>query len=203
MLWALLVLSSPDASFALTVRTLTLEELVASARSIFVGRCVSVREVESSQSGLPAIEAVFAVEESLRSDAAARDPAAGPHGGSAADPPGYLTIRQFGGRRAPGLGATFVPGREMLLFLHGRNAAGLASPVGMAQGAFTIVRRPPEGGPDLAVRSAAVLGSARFPGLPRRAAHGTEPAAGPGASPAVELEALLAAVRQLVRETRP
>jgi hypothetical protein len=91
-------------------------------------------------------------------------------------------------------------GQEVLLFLHGEGATGLTSPVGMAQGVFTLVRRPPGGGPDLAVRGYGPPRAGRLGALPQRAlgAGGGDGEGRPPAS-AVELDALLDAIRHLVQ----
>jgi hypothetical protein len=199
----------------MSVRAVALDTLVSRADRIFIGRCIAVRELHDEQVGWLVTEATFAVSESIK-------PAPGPTSGMA---PGAraglgkrqersagkrITVRQLGGRRTPTLGPRFMPGEEVLLFLHRESRLGLASPVGMGQGKFTIVRRPHGQGPDLAVSAARrIVASPVLPGLrvlPNRGLGGANP---PGIAPAqkprgaesgmgVELEPLLRRIRGIV-----
>jgi hypothetical protein len=196
------VLALPPVARALTVRTLTLEELVSNARTILVGRCVSIREVGSGWAGLPISEAEFAVGELVKTDRPVgrkrgRADAAPAVTGSRTEE--RVRVRQIAGSAMPGVVPQFEVGQEVLLFLHGEGRTGLTSPVGLAQGIFTIVRMRRGRGADLAVRGYGVPHTTSLGILPQRTAPG-----GHGASlgPAVELDSLLGAVRRLVDDGR-
>jgi hypothetical protein len=184
------------------MRTLTLEELVAGARTIFVGRCVAVRDVESRWAGVPAREAEFSVAELVKDDGAGATRRGAPAtGGAGSATPNHVRVRQIAGRAVPGLLPSFEVGQEVLLFLHGDSGTGLTSPVGLVQGVFTIVRMAPGGGADLAVRGHGVPRTTSLGTLPQRAAANSGRRAA-SLGPAVELDALLDAVRRLVAERR-
>jgi hypothetical protein len=202
-LTVMLVLALCPAARALTMRTLTLEELVRNARTILVGRCVSIREVGAGWAGLPVSEAEFTVGELMKADRPV-----GRRRGRSGAAPGVtgspteerVLVRQIAGSAIPGVVPQFEVGQEVLLFLHGDGGAGLTSPVGLAQGIFTIVRMAGGRGPDLAVRGHGVPHTTSLGALPQR----TAPTDRHGASlgPAVELDSLLGAVRRLVDERR-
>lgn len=200
--WPVILVLWPAVATALSVRTLTLEELVTRSRTIFVGRCVAVREVEKGWAGLPVTEAEFSVAESVKSDAAPAGPRAGASPVVAGSTTGNrVRVRQISGRAVPGLGTRFQVGQEVLLFLHGDSTTGLTSPVGMAQGVFTIIRAARDGGSDLAVRGYGPPRTTSLGALPQRTAAAGE-RRGASAGPAVELDSLLAAIRRLVEESQ-
>lgn len=121
----------PASATSLAVRDLV--QLTNQASYVVSGECVTVQK-GTDQRGLPHTVYVFRVEEYLKG--------AG-HGS-------FLTIRQVGwpaqppsaaGRqrilRIPGM-PEYTPGRRYLLFLRGASKWGYSSPIGFAQGVFTI-----------------------------------------------------------------
>jgi len=203
--WAVLLALGPAPASALSLRTLTLEELVHHSRTIFVGRCVAVREAESAWAGLPATEAEFSVTELVKADAATCGRCDRTSAGKVREAAGSraqrVRVRQISASAVPGIEARFRVGQEVLLFLHGDGVTGLTSPVGMAQGVFTIVRAGAGHGSDLAIRGYGSPRATSVVALPQRT---LDASGGPGASGgvAVDLDALLGAVRRLVEERR-
>jgi hypothetical protein len=106
---------------ALTVRTLSLDELTAQAERIVHARCERVT-VDASRPHLPVAEITLVVDETLKGVAADR-----------------LVIRQLAGRWNA-IVPTCRPGDEVVLFLHAPSRAGLTSPVGLAQGYLRVER---------------------------------------------------------------
>lgn len=160
--------SAPTGAQALSLRGLSLGEVVSRAATIFVGRCVDARRVEGPLPGTQAIEATYAVSQWVK----------GAPG--TADLPSQVTVRQvvMGSGDLGGPAFHLLPGQESVLFLHAPSALGFTSPVGMGQGVYRVVRSSP-GGPDMVVR-----GAGRARGAAQR--YGT-----------ISLEALLATVRSL------
>jgi hypothetical protein len=109
---------------AMSVRTLSLEDLTRRADRIFLGQCLAVRDTRS-EVGQPITEISFKVLEAVK--------------GVSGD---TLTIRQLGG--GSGLVPSYAVGQEVFLFLHPESSAGLTSPVGFGQGTFTVVRQEPD-----------------------------------------------------------
>jgi len=106
------------------------EELASLAHRVFVGMCVSVEEKEMTfpENGASLIytEYTFQVEQSIK----------GPVGGT-------VVLRQLG--RARGLGSIigmpfYESGKKYLLCLREDSEYGLASPIGLGQGAFQIYK---------------------------------------------------------------
>jgi hypothetical protein len=150
---------------AVTVRALSLDELLAHAGRVVHARCASVTPEQVLPSGVPVVEITLAVEETLKGDAAER-----------------LVIRQAAGRLS-GVLPTCRVGDELLLFLHAPSRLGLTSPVGLGQGYFRIVRA--------AGRPAEIVGDARLVGAlaapPASAARrGSAPASAARASAPLE-----------------
>ena len=169
------VLCLAGRAHALTVRALTLDDLVARADRIVYAQCVSVTPL-APPGALPVVEITLAVEETLKGAAGER-----------------LTIRQLGGRWRKLL-PTCRAGDEVVLFLHAPSRAGLTSPVGMQQGYLRVVRSPGQ--------AARITGDARIVGALMRAAVPGAPAAlGTAAarhSAAAPLEAALGELRERV-----
>ena len=105
------------------------EELASLAHRVFVGECVSVEEKEvtfSNGASLTYTEYTFQVERSIK----------GPVGGT-------VVLRQLG--RARGLGSIigmpfYENGKKYLLCLREDSEYGLASPIGLGQGAFQLYK---------------------------------------------------------------
>ncbi len=195
------VLALCEPAQAFTMRTLTLEDLVTGARTIFVGRCVAVRDVDRGWAGLPVRETEFTVVELMKAGGAAAARPAGQRVGGTGSPTGdRIRMRQIAGPAMPGFAPSFEVGQEVLLFLHGDSGSGLTSPVGLAQGVFTIVRMALGNGADLAVRGYGTPRLTSLGALPQRSAPTGQ--RGTSMGPAVELESLLDAVRRLVAERR-
>ncbi|HWP65643.1 MAG TPA: hypothetical protein VNO26_07010, partial [Candidatus Limnocylindria bacterium] len=108
---------------ALTVRALSLDELVGRAARVVHARCLAVTPA-ASVDGLPVLEITLGVTEALKGPADER-----------------LVIRQLGGAWSRVL-PPCVPGDEVVLFLHEPSRRGLTSPVGMQQGHLRVVRPP-------------------------------------------------------------
>jgi len=172
---ACLVLARPAA--ALTVRALSVDELVARADRIVHARCLSVTPL--ADSGAPVVEITLGVEETLKGQADPR-----------------LVIHQLGGRWSRLL-PTCAPGDEVVLFLHAPSRLGLTSPVGMQQGYLRVLRSPNE--PARVVGDAHVLSA-----LAGGAAPGTAAAlrAGPLDAHSAPLDAALDALRASIGRTR-
>jgi len=109
---------------ALTVRALSMEELVAGADRIVHARCLRVASLPATSPGVPVLEITLGVEEALKGPSDER-----------------LVIHQLGGRWSRVL-PTCAPGDEVVLFLHAPSRLGLTSPVGMEQGFLRVLRAP-------------------------------------------------------------
>ena len=172
---------------ALSVRALGLDELAGAADRIFVGRCLARREIPAGPGSLAAVETTFTVTEWVKRS---RRPAADDE---------VLTVRQIAGLDRE-MGPRFAPGQEVLLFLHAEGPSGLTSPVGMGQGAFVVLRRPRQDGPDLAVTEAGAHVFARSASAGHTASRHrlVLEDAGERGRTAVPLDALLVEIRALV-----
>jgi len=115
------VLCLASHAWALTVRALALDDLVARADRIVLAECVHVAPLTPA-GAVPVVEMTLAVEETLKGEAGER-----------------LTIRQLAN-----VLPTCRPGDEVVLFLHAPSRAGLTSPVGVDQGYLRVVRVPGE-----------------------------------------------------------
>ena len=156
---------------ALTVRALSLDELLGSAERVVHAQCLSVTPVVA-RGDLPVVEIALAVEETLKGEASAR-----------------LVIRQLAGRWGEVV-PTCRAGDEVVLFLHAPSRSGLTSPVGLGQGYLQVVRA--------AGRPARIVGDARIIGaLARPAATGSPAALGaaPPRQSSAPLDAALDALR--------
>ena len=153
---------------ATMVRALTLQDLVARAERVVVGRCLDVHETTDPRTGLPITEVTLAVAETVKGPAESR-----------------LVFRQLGGRGLPGLGPSFAVGEDVLLFLGRESASGLTAPVGLEQGRMPIT------GPAGAAPTAAVTETAA------RALDGQARCVHPGRC-RVDLGHLLGTIRGMV-----
>lgn len=113
---------------ATIVRPLSLDEMTASAATIFQGKCVANKTVREPNSKLIVTYTTFAITDAIKGS-----------------PGTTLTIKQFGGT-LPEEGArmsiegvpTFTPGEDYLVFLNGVSSLGFSSPTGLSQGRFSI-----------------------------------------------------------------
>jgi hypothetical protein len=156
---------------ALTVRALSLDEMLARAERVVHAQCVAVAPV-ARPGEPPAVEITLAVVETLKGTPSER-----------------LVIRHVAGRLA-GVVPTCRAGDEVVLFLHAPSRSGLTSPVGLGQGYLQVVRS--------AGRPARVVGDARIVGaLAPPAASGSSSAlsAGPARQDATPLDAALETLR--------
>lgn len=104
---------------ATQVRALDLQQLTDQAGTIFYGRCVHVEETHDAATGLPILEATFAVDRAVKGDVSRTH-----------------VIRMLRSEQA---GApSFRPGEQVVLFLYAESTLGLSSPVGFGQGKFTV-----------------------------------------------------------------
>ncbi|MCH7753942.1 hypothetical protein IH970_02295 [candidate division KSB1 bacterium] len=116
------------------------EELVSLSERIFVGICVSVEEQQldfSNGSPLTYTEYTFEVLQSIK--------------GTGSE---TVVLRQVGLAKGPGsiIGMpAYDIDKKYLLFLRGDSEYGLASPIGLGQGAFKILK--PKDGPELAINA--------------------------------------------------
>ena len=116
------------------------EELVSLSERIFVGICVSVEEQQldfSNGSPLTYTEYTFEVLQSIK--------------GTGSE---TVVLRQVGLAKGPGsiIGMpVYDIDKKYLLFLRGDSEYGLASPIGLGQGAFKILK--PKDGPELAINA--------------------------------------------------
>jgi hypothetical protein len=155
---------------ALTVRALSLDELLARAERVVHAQCLSVTPV-AGRGELPVVEIALAVEETLKGEARER-----------------LVIRQLAGRFRHLLPTCRV-GDEVVLFLHAPSRFGLTSPVGLGQGFLQVVRSPG--------RPARIVGDARIVGALAHPASTGSPAALSGAPLRQDTALLDAALAEL------
>ena len=115
---------------ATSVRELMLDDIVGTATVAFQGTCIANRTERDAQTNLVVTLTTFVVEEVLKGNVQRTH-----------------IIKQIGGKmpdgemslRVDGI-PTFVVGEEYVVFLAGVSAAGFSSPIGLAQGKFTIKR---------------------------------------------------------------
>lgn len=121
-------LSLQAAVFAISVETVNLQSMVASADRIFYGRCLEAIELVDDAIGFPVVHYRFRVHEALK-------------GVRAGD---VVEFRQLSGSHRqlaiPGMPG-FRKGQELLVFLHPDSGLGLTSPVGLLQGIFRPERQ--------------------------------------------------------------
>ena len=166
-----MVLCLATTARALTVRALSLDELLARAARVVHAQCLSVAPV-TGRGELPVVEIVLAVEETLKGEASER-----------------LVIRQLAGRWGDVV-PTCRAGDEVVLFLHAPSRSGLTSPVGLGQGYLQVVRA--------AGRPARIVGDARVVGAlahPASTASSATLSGTPARQSAAPLDAALDALR--------
>ena len=117
-----LVLLAPP-TWAASVKTVNIQEMVQLSGTIFYGRCLSSADSVDPVSGLGIRTYRFLVLEPLKNTESGQ----------------VVEFRQIGasgkGYTIPGV-PEFRKGQELLLFLHGESKSGLTSPVGFQQGVF-------------------------------------------------------------------
>jgi hypothetical protein len=167
---ASLVIAHAAPSWALTVRALSADELLARADRIVHARCVAVTTTQQ-RANLVVSEITLTVAETFKGRVADR-----------------VVVRQLGGPWRRFLPTPAV-GDEVVLFLHAPSRVGLTSPVGLSQGFMRVVR--PSGGVATLVGDARIVTA--LDGDSTAAAARTRGPAGTTA--AVPLDAALAALR--------
>jgi len=115
------------AAYALSVRTINLEETVRLSGQAFFGRCLETRDLPHDEMGLAVRAYRFLVLEPILNTQAGE----------------IVEFHQVrGGKVVGGIFGMpeFEKGQELLLFLHPESRLGLTSPVGIHQGVFRPVR---------------------------------------------------------------
>lgn len=115
------------ATYALSVRTINLEETVRLSGQAFFGRCLETHDLPRDEGGIAVRAYRFLVLEPILNTQAGE----------------IVEFHQVrGGRTAGGIFGMpeFQKGQELLLFLHPESRLGLTSPVGIHQGVFRPVR---------------------------------------------------------------
>ena len=111
---------------AASVRPMQLDEIVDGAAVAFQGTCVANRSEREAATHLIVTHTTFRVKEVIKGSV-----------------PATYEIKQIGGSvgdlvyRVDGV-PNFVPGEEYVVLLPGVSSAGFSSPVGLAQGKFTV-----------------------------------------------------------------
>lgn len=115
---------------AASVRPLPLGEIIDTATVAFQGTCIANRTEREEATNLVVTYTTFAVKDVLKGTV-----------------PGTYVIKQIGGEmpegelsyRVDGV-PTFVVGEDYVVLLAGVSTAGFSSPIGLAQGKFTVQR---------------------------------------------------------------
>jgi hypothetical protein len=183
---------------ALSLRRLGLEDLVRHADRIVVAHCAATRDLPARVAGIGVTETRFVVRAWIKRNRNAVAPA-GPEPDLAA--PAELVLRHLRLEDLAGGGPAIARGDEVVLFLHGDAASGLASPVGMHQGIFKIVRA--DGGMGAAVVMWGDDGAVPSSGTSRIGAGGRDegpalPGDGSGGPRSMPLETFIREVTRLV-----
>ena len=130
---ALMILWLSHAVSPAQTSSLSLEQMVATAGFIFSGKVLNVRSERDAATGFIVTYATVAVQDAVRSVTGSR-----------------FTFKQYGGSYN-GLNvfvadmSYFSVGEEVVAFLYPVSALGLTSPVGVAEGKWTIQRDPATG----------------------------------------------------------
>ena len=128
----ILALASIGSASATTVLPLSLDDIVATAGVAFEGTCIENRAERDAATQLPVTYTTFAVHDVIKGK-----------------PGSTYTIKQVGAE-LPGKDIAFkvhgVPkfavGEDYIVFLPAASSAGFSSPVGRAQGRFSVHRKP-------------------------------------------------------------
>jgi hypothetical protein len=126
LLWLALFLAG--AARATTVLPLSLDDIVATSAVAFEGTCLENRTERDAATNLIVTYTTFAVHDVIKGS-----------------PGSTYTIKQVGGE-LPQSGLafkvhgvpTFAPGEDYVVFLAGISDKGFSSPIGLAQGRFTV-----------------------------------------------------------------
>ncbi|MBI4864481.1 MAG: hypothetical protein HY815_30115 [Candidatus Riflebacteria bacterium] len=124
---ALLLVAAVVPTWAATVLPMNLEEMVAHANRIFVGKAIAVRVTRDPYLQVPVRFTTFDVIRPIKGQLGAT-----------------VTIKQMGST-IPGQTSvipgtlSFDIGREVVLFLTGESTIGFSNPVGLFQGALPVV----------------------------------------------------------------
>ena len=110
---------------ATSVKVVNISEMVQGSNRVFLGRCLSALDITHSN-GLPIVEYTFLVTEGIKGTVEGEK----------------VVFRQLQGSGARGFGIAGLPvfskGQELVLFLAADSRIGLTSPIGLAQGAFSV-----------------------------------------------------------------
>jgi len=165
-------------SFAQTP-SLSLQQTVAAAGFIFSGKVLDVWSVREAATGFIVTYTTIAVQDGVRGVTGSR-----------------FTFKQYGGSYN-GLNvfvadmSYFAVGEEVVAFLYPVSALGLTSPVGVAEGKWTMQRDPATGKKFVAANALAVK-------MPEP--HAEAPAA--NAAPRMEYESFIKMIRELAARDR-
>jgi len=109
-------------SLAVVVKQMNLEDVVTSSRYIFAGRCAGSEIRHDAETGRQVVFVKFTVAQMIK--------------GEEVD---EITFKMS--RVAVDMGnvPTFARGEEVILFLYGKSDVGFTSPVGLAQGTFSVL----------------------------------------------------------------
>jgi len=118
LIWSFFV---PVEGHPVVVREMNLEEVTASAHSIFSGLCTGSETRYDAETGREAVFVQFAVTRTLK--------------GEHLD---HITFKMSTVAVAIGHAPAFTSGDEGVLFLYKKSPLGFTSPVGLAQGAFSL-----------------------------------------------------------------
>ena len=125
----------PSAAYATKVKRVNLEEIVKGADRIFAATCVAVEDTTLGDTRIPITRYTFSVSEGLKGGVG--DTVVVRHLGVRKPRPQGNKVLVF---RVPGM-PVYRVGQEVVLFLVAESVVGLSSPVGLSQGAFTVVER--------------------------------------------------------------
>ena len=109
-------------SMPVVVKQMNLDDITASAQYIFAGRCLSSESRYDPDTGREVFFVKFSVAQMIK--------------GEEVD---EITFKMSKVAVDIGSVPTFTSGDEVILFLYGRSDVGFTSPVGLAQGAFSVL----------------------------------------------------------------
>ena len=109
-------------SMPVVVKQMNLEDVITSARYIFSGRCAGSESRYDAETGREVVFVQFTVAQMIK--------------GEAVD---EITFKMSKVAVDIGTVPTFTRGEEVILFLYGMSDVGFTSPVGLAQGTFSVL----------------------------------------------------------------